>query len=457
MRMVAWVLALLVGFGLMLFSYYAYHRVTEPTPWTEGIMYVGRGRPRPGAEAIPFTPARIRFLPPSGAMAEILKAATKEDAHLARRLEGVFGEAVVLYPGFRRDFTADRLASGRLPAAGASEVVAGYALRGTREIVVAGRTLQVVGVLRREVALFSRACLVPEDSADSDLFDLADKAVENAYVLTDSFGRLRDGDEAKRLGAAFPTAQFTPITGVVRVDAGPYYLYLAGLTLLLTGGSGLFVRFYVFLAGRVRNRWLAGPFCAICEWKRLFVALHVIFFGGLVVCSAMVYLVPEVQMMMLSVLQGAFRGPSGPLAVAAKAYASGNILWAALVTLAVNFLLGSLVSITIPSLIVPGIGVLIMGLRSVVIGLALAPSMTALSNVMLAHSFTVLVEFEAYILAAFFALMVPIYLFRRQEGPTVSRRYGRALLLNVKGSVFVLILLAVAAVYEAMEVILQWK
>jgi hypothetical protein len=73
---------------------------------------------------------------------------------------------------------------------------------------------------------------------------------------------------------------------------------------------------------------------------------------------------------------------------------------------------------------------------------------------MLPHSFTLLLEGHAYVIAAFFGLLVLVYLFRKAEGPGLARRYGRALLLNVKGNLWVAIVLAVAAIYEAVEVIL---
>ena len=73
---------------------------------------------------------------------------------------------------------------------------------------------------------------------------------------------------------------------------------------------------------------------------------------------------------------------------------------------------------------------------------------------MLPQSITTLLAGEGYILAAFFGLLVPIYLFRRDEGVAVSSRYGRAL-INLKAMTLVAIVLLVAACYEAVEVILM--
>jgi hypothetical protein len=257
------------------------------------------------------------------------------------------------------------------------------------------------------------------------------------------------------LAKAFAGQGFTPLAGSVRVDPGPYYLYLGGLGLLLAGGSGLFIRLYVFLAGVVRVRVLRAPLEAIGTWPRLLGVVHGVTFGTFVLFAAVIYFVPQVQYGSLVALQSEIHSGSGPLRLAGTAYMSRNILYAAGVTLGINFLGGSIVSITVPSIIVPGAGALVAWLRAAVLGLVLAPSVVALAGVALAHSFTILVEMEAYILAAFFGLMIPIYLFRKAEGPTALGRYAKALLLNLQAYLLVGVLLAVAAIYEALEVILQ--
>ena len=106
-------------------------------------------------------------------------------------------------------------------------------------------------------------------------------------------------------------------------------------------------------------------------------------------------------------------------------------------------------------MIIPGSGVLVAGLRSALWGLILAPSFSALSSMMVPHSVTLLLEGHGYVIAAFFGVLVLVYLFRRAEGPNVGIRYGRALLMNVRGNLLVIIVLAVAAIYEAIEVILM--
>jgi hypothetical protein len=70
---------------------------------------------------------------------------------------------------------------------------------------------------------------------------------------------------------------------------------------------------------------------------------------------------------------------------------------------------------------------------------------------------TLLVEIEAYILAGFFALMVPVRLFTKTDDAGVLRRWGRAVLLNAQSYLLIAPILAIVAVYEAAEVILQTR
>jgi hypothetical protein len=78
---------------------------------------------------------------------------------------------------------------------------------------------------------------------------------------------------------------------------------------------------------------------------------------------------------------------------------------------------------------------------------------------MLPHSGTLLLEGEGYILAAFFGLMIPLAIFRRppESDSAPKQGYVWAVLLNLKGSVLVALVLAVAAIYEATEVIYMLK
>lgn len=284
------------------------------------------------------------------------------------------------------------------------------------------------------------------------MFDPDDEAVQNAYILRLPREQLTDAQMRERLKKAFPKSQFVAHAPSIRTEPGPFYLYVAGMSLLFLGGCLLLFKLYCFLADRLGNKWLRLPLAEIRKYKHLFLTLHLIYFGTVVLFMLVAYHLPELQVCLLAGIGGAMDSP-GPLAVAVKAYMSKNILWAAVITFAINFPLGSLACITLPSVIVPGAGVLVAGWRAVLWGLLLAPTFVELSGAMLPHSFTLLLEGEAYVIATFFGLLILVYLFRKAEGPSVGRRYGKALLMNVRGNLWVAIVLVVAAIYEAVEVI----
>ena len=240
-----------------------------------------------------------------------------------------------------------------------------------------------------------------------------------------------------------------------RVPLAPFELYLCGQALLLLGCSALAIRLYGFLSTRVQARFLAEPLKEIERRKRLLIGLHVVLFGGMILVSQIAYFLPDVQRQFLTLIGRSVRSGVGPLGVAGSAYLSKSIPRAAAVTLFINFTLGSLITITLPSLIAPGIGVLFTAFRFVLWGLLLCPSIASLSGTMLPHTFTLFAEGEGYILAAFLASLVPIYLFDRSAGTSSGERYGKAFLLNAGGSFWVLIVIAIAAIYEAIEVIAQ--
>jgi hypothetical protein len=81
--------------------------------------------------------------------------------------------------------------------------------------------------------------------------------------------------------------------------------------------------------------------------------------------------------------------------------------------------------------------------------------MQALALGMLPHSLTMLLEGEGYILATIFGLLIPIHAVKRGLGGNVFSRFARAVVLNFKAQFWIALVLAVAAIYEATEVILM--
>jgi hypothetical protein len=298
--------------------------------------------------------------------------------------------------------------------------------------------------------------LVPPHDRVASVFT-ADTAIHSAWLVQLTSAERRDRESRRKLAALFPSQQFVALAPMVRADRGPYYLYLAGEAVLLLGGSLALLALYRAMAPRIGWSVLHDPLAELASRSKLLGALHLVYFGLMLAASAMIYDCPELQMGMLSVVGGAFADPQSPFGVVGKAYGSQNIAWAAAVTFAVNFLGGSTAVITVPSLLVPGSGILTAVVRATLWGVLLAPAFAVLSLAMLPHAGTVLLEGEGYILAAFFGLLVPIYLLERDKGVALSGRYGRALLINLKAMTLVAIVLFTAACYEATEVILMMR
>src|SRR4030042_6096368 len=97
------------------------------------------------------------------------------------------------------------------------------------------------------------------------------------------------------------------------------------MALLFLGGSLALFKVYYLLADRVGNKWLRLPLAEIRRYKRLFIGLHFTYFGVAILFMLVAYLLPELQVCLLTGIKAQVEGGSGPLGVAGKAYMSKNI------------------------------------------------------------------------------------------------------------------------------------
>ena len=265
-------------------------------------------------------------------------------------------------------------------------------------------------------------------------------------------------NSGKQLEESFPPKKYAWITPQDRLEPRTFYLYLSGLAILLLGGSGALIGLFRWLAGKVQRRLgpsLPAPLLEMKARPRLVWGVHLVYFGIVIAGSLIIYELADAQLVLLGKVREALATKSNPLGVAGEAYLSGNIPRAAAVTFVINFLLGSLALITLPSILLPGSGVFVAGLRAMAWGLILAPVMQSLAYGMLPHSVTMLLEGEGYILATVFGLLIPIHIVRSSLGGNPLTRFGRVILLNLKANFWIALVLAVAAIYEATEVILM--
>jgi hypothetical protein len=194
--------------------------------------------------------------------------------------------------------------------------------------------------------------------------------------------------------------------------------------------------------GIVRRNWQA------------YITINAVYYGLVIVAMFFAASHPETQTRMLEHIRKAFAG-GGPLASVSSAYQGGNLWAAVLLTFVVNLFIGSLLTITIPSMIVPFSGFLMGVTRAILWGLLLSPAEPKLRGAMIPHSLTLILEGQAYILALLAAYVSGTAFLQPSSVGVETHGGGYLTGLKQTGSLYILVvlLLAVAAIYEAMEVI----
>jgi hypothetical protein len=188
--------------------------------------------------------------------------------------------------------------------------------------------------------------------------------------------------------------------------------------------------------------------------KKLFLLTNAYYFGIVILGALIAIAFPQAQLFMLNAAQVGLS--TGPLSEVGSAYTSSNVLYAAAVTFVTNLFLGTIVEITLPSLVIP-IWAPIMGLiRALMWGIMLIVPVPGVLpfKTLLPHYLTVLLEGEAYVVAIFACLRQIKVLFKLGSIPKGERlkAYLTSIVDNIKLLAVVAVILAVAALYEAWEV-----
>ncbi len=153
-------------------------------------------------------PARLRLLTSSD-VAELLLFATGDAApHKALGVKGQVRVKLIELSLEMAGIRAGELQSGRLPEIGRDEVLAGAGIEPRETLLVGGRTLKVVGVLKPDLALFASSYLVPAEPVPTDatnrLFPAEVPSVLHAWLLRASVEELRAEKTRKALEEIFP-------------------------------------------------------------------------------------------------------------------------------------------------------------------------------------------------------------------------------------------------------------
>lgn len=187
--------------------------------------------------------------------------------------------------------------------------------------------------------------------------------------------------------------------------------------------------------------------------RRAYIGLNIAFYG-LVLCGMAVSMAyPSIQERLLALIRSGLS--KGAMSTVRDAYAGGHAAAASMLTFAVNGLIGAFASITLPSLLIPFSGVVCGLYRAAVWGLALAPVGHKMQIVMLPHSLTLILEGQAYVLAMLGAYVLGKWFVSPHSAGFATHKEGYVAGVKANLALYTLILgvLAVSAVYEAIEVI----
>jgi hypothetical protein len=183
---------------------------------------------------------------------------------------------------------------------------------------------------------------------------------------------------------------------------------------------------------------------------RAYLVMNALFYGTYLLGMSAVVLDPQLQDGLNNQIQRELRG--GPMAVVARAYRSGNLPVAILLTFTINLVIGSVVMINLPSAVIPFAGIATGLWRAALWGVMLSPVDPQRRLALLPHHLNSVLEGQAYVLA-----MLAAYLQARWAIPAAAdhrgETWGDGLLQTFQLYRLIVPMLAVAAVYEAIEVI----
>lgn len=191
----------------------------------------------------------------------------------------------------------------------------------------------------------------------------------------------------------------------------------------------------------------------VTRHRRALVVLALLYLGLFLTAVLVTAVIPELRPSGLGRLR-AEAGAPGLGTLIADSYRSGNVALAAVVTFAVNLLSASFLQTTVPSLVVPFIGVVVTLVRAFSWGLLFTPFGQP-DSTYLFHYVTLLIEGAAYVMVGFAAWVQARRFLQPRRYGLPNRRAGfvNGLAATAKLYVWVVVLLAIGAVYEAFSVI----
>ena len=184
---------------------------------------------------------------------------------------------------------------------------------------------------------------------------------------------------------------------------------------------------------------------------KAFLILNLIFYGLFVISFCLTLVIPELQGYVKPSIDQAYI-KEGVLKTVADAYGGKNLVLAVTLTFVVNLSVAIGLT-TLPSLIIPFVGILAIFHRAILWGVMFAP-VGPYPETLIPHSMTLVIEGQAYILAAFAAYVHGRSFFWSDRYAVLSvGGYKEGLVSSLHVYSLVVLTLLIAAVYEGIEVI----
>ena len=225
-------------------------------------------------------------------------------------------------------------------------------------------------------------------------------------------------------------AGVTVVQRQIRVPARIFWTTLAGLILVALAGYSMATR--LCLRRSIVPGRLMGPlFREVARRHRLWGTLHALLYILFFYAMVTGFVIPEANYQVVQYVSGIF-SKSGDLGYIGDAYASGDIVRAALATFNNNYIIQTLGMTMLVSLMGIPVGAIKTAGSFVLAGLALSPIWVDGASGYIFHSVTMAMEFEGYIIACFAVLVWTIHAYRalvRSASRTCRFLHGAQVLL----------------------------
>ncbi|MGW8435795.1 stage II sporulation protein M [Nocardiopsis sp. NPDC055879] len=195
-------------------------------------------------------------------------------------------------------------------------------------------------------------------------------------------------------------------------------------------------------------RALREPFRIIRADLRAYLVLNVLMYGLFLLGMGTALVFPDLNAAQVTSMED--DGTAG-LVVSLL----DNVWLFALTIFAVNVVTVAALTILLPSMVLPFAGILLFTYRAFHFGVTLAPVDTVTAKLLIPHSLTILIEFQAYILVMFAAYVLGKAWLRPGTVGAHNRRQGYVRGLRRVGwlGLPALVLFVLGAIYEAFELI----